>query len=240
MSLGLLTRASSGWGRVFGIAEQGLVAVVVRVAAGVLASQNSSFLEAALVQNHHFWRLARVRAARSFASAAACCWRRAPPSHASAGRGLGARLPVSSRPACAGSSTQYDTAQPAHAGVAAAGSPPMCEAMPFPRRGASGRSNMYVCHIDMEAYTRMSKYRIQERGLYSTMSDRVRRPSRVRRRWRPCERAKRCAANVPSPQPFFSLRPHVYATSLSSERARLSADRARAKKSVPHLIGCTK
>ena len=61
MSLGLLTRASSGWRRVFGIAEQGLVAVLVRVAAGVLASQNGSFLKAALVQNRHFWRLARVR-----------------------------------------------------------------------------------------------------------------------------------------------------------------------------------
>ena len=62
MSLGLLTRASSGWRRVFGIADQGLVAVLVRVAAGILASQNGSFLKAALVQNRHFWRLARVRA----------------------------------------------------------------------------------------------------------------------------------------------------------------------------------
>ena len=43
MSWGLLTRASSGWRRVFGIADQGLVAVLVRVAAGVLASQNGSF-----------------------------------------------------------------------------------------------------------------------------------------------------------------------------------------------------
>ena len=62
MSLGLLTRASSGWRRVLGIAGQGLVAVLVRVAAGVLASQNGSFLKAALVQNRNFWRLARVRA----------------------------------------------------------------------------------------------------------------------------------------------------------------------------------
>ena len=62
MSLGLLTRASSGWRRVFGIADQGIVAVPVRVAAGVLASQNGSFLKAALVQNRNFWRLARVRA----------------------------------------------------------------------------------------------------------------------------------------------------------------------------------
>ena len=44
MSLGLLTRASSGWRRVFGIADQGLVAVLVR-----------SFLKAALVQNRNFW-----------------------------------------------------------------------------------------------------------------------------------------------------------------------------------------
>ena len=41
----------SGWRRVLGIADQGLVAVLVRVAAGVLASQNGSFLKAALVQN---------------------------------------------------------------------------------------------------------------------------------------------------------------------------------------------
>ena len=81
--LGLLTRASSGWRRVFGIADQGLVAVLVRVAAGVLARpkrpilkghactessflgfgpgpgvrevENGSFLKAALVQNRHFW-----------------------------------------------------------------------------------------------------------------------------------------------------------------------------------------
>ena len=62
MSLRLVTRASSGWRRVFGIADQGLVALLVRVAAGVLARQNGSFLEAALVQNRHFWRLVRVRA----------------------------------------------------------------------------------------------------------------------------------------------------------------------------------
>ena len=62
MPLRLVTRASSGWRRVFGIADQGLVALLVRVAAGVLASQNVSFLEAALVQNRHFWRLVRVRA----------------------------------------------------------------------------------------------------------------------------------------------------------------------------------
>ena len=43
VSSGLLTRASSGWRRVFGIADQGLVAVLVRVAAGVLASQNGPF-----------------------------------------------------------------------------------------------------------------------------------------------------------------------------------------------------
>ena len=48
--------------RVFRIADQGLVAVLVRVAAGVLASQNGSFLKAALVQNRHFWCLVRVRA----------------------------------------------------------------------------------------------------------------------------------------------------------------------------------
>ena len=62
MSWGLVTRASSGWRCVFGIGDQGLVALLVRVAAGVLASQNGSFLEAALVQNRHFWRLVRVRA----------------------------------------------------------------------------------------------------------------------------------------------------------------------------------
>ena len=77
VSWGLLTRASSGWRRVFGIADQGLVAVLVRVAAGVLASQNGSFLKAALVlgpgpgvrevQNGSFlkavfWALVRVRA----------------------------------------------------------------------------------------------------------------------------------------------------------------------------------
>ena len=43
VSWGLLTRASSGWRRDFGIADQGLVAVLVRVAAGVLVSQNGSF-----------------------------------------------------------------------------------------------------------------------------------------------------------------------------------------------------
>ena len=50
MSLGLLTRASSGWRRVFGIADQGLVLVAVqlRVAAGGLASQNGSFLKGGL------------------------------------------------------------------------------------------------------------------------------------------------------------------------------------------------
>ena len=37
---GLLLGVSSGWRRVFGIADQGLVAVLVRVAAGVLASPN--------------------------------------------------------------------------------------------------------------------------------------------------------------------------------------------------------
>ena len=62
MSLGLVTRPSCGWRRVFRIADQGLVALLVRVAAGVLASPNGSFLEAALVQNRHFWRLVRVRA----------------------------------------------------------------------------------------------------------------------------------------------------------------------------------
>ena len=61
MSLGLVTRASSGWRRVFGIADQGLIALLVRVRC-ILASQNGSFLEAALVQNRHFWRLVRVRA----------------------------------------------------------------------------------------------------------------------------------------------------------------------------------
>ena len=43
VSWGLLTRASSGRRRVFGIADQGLVAVLVRVAAGVVASQNGPF-----------------------------------------------------------------------------------------------------------------------------------------------------------------------------------------------------
>ena len=43
MALGLLIRASSEWRRVFGIADQDLVAVLVRVAAGVLASQNGPF-----------------------------------------------------------------------------------------------------------------------------------------------------------------------------------------------------
>ena len=43
VSWGLLTRASSGWRRVFGIADQGLAAALVRVGAGVLASQNASF-----------------------------------------------------------------------------------------------------------------------------------------------------------------------------------------------------
>ena len=62
VSWGLLTEPLSGWRRVFGIADQGLVAVLVRVAAGVLASQNGSFLKAAFVQNRHFWRLVRVRA----------------------------------------------------------------------------------------------------------------------------------------------------------------------------------
>ena len=62
MSLGLVSRACSGRRRVFGIADQGLVALLVRVAASVLARQNGSFLEAALVQNRHFWRLVRVRA----------------------------------------------------------------------------------------------------------------------------------------------------------------------------------
>ena len=58
---GLLTRALSGLRRVFGFADRGLVAVLVQVAAGVLASQNGSFGKAALVQNRHFWVLVRVR-----------------------------------------------------------------------------------------------------------------------------------------------------------------------------------
>ena len=62
MSLGLVTRALSGWRCVIGIGAQGLIALLVRVAASVLASQNGSFLEAALVQNRNFWRLVRVRA----------------------------------------------------------------------------------------------------------------------------------------------------------------------------------
>ena len=71
VSWGLLLGVSRGWrrvlkiadqglvweGRVFGIADQGLVAVLVRVGAGVLASQNGSFRKAALVQNRHFWGL---------------------------------------------------------------------------------------------------------------------------------------------------------------------------------------
>ena len=84
MSLGLVTRASSGWRRVFGIADQGLVALLVRVAArrsGELifrgrACTESSFLafgagpgsgrskrlifKGGLVQNRHFWTLVRV------------------------------------------------------------------------------------------------------------------------------------------------------------------------------------
>ena len=43
MCWGLLTRALSGLRRVLGFADRGLVAVLVRVAAGVLASQNGSF-----------------------------------------------------------------------------------------------------------------------------------------------------------------------------------------------------
>ena len=39
----LLVGVSRGWRRVLGIADQGLVAVLVRVAAGVLASQNGPF-----------------------------------------------------------------------------------------------------------------------------------------------------------------------------------------------------
>ena len=50
----LLVCAWRGWRRVIGIADQGLVALLVRVAAGVLASQNGSFLKAALVQNRIF------------------------------------------------------------------------------------------------------------------------------------------------------------------------------------------
>ena len=38
------------------------IAVLVRVAAGVLANQNGSFLKTGLVQNRHFWALVRVRA----------------------------------------------------------------------------------------------------------------------------------------------------------------------------------
>ena len=54
MSLGLVSRVWSGWRRVLGIADlgigdEGLVALLVRVAAGALAS--GSFFEAALVQN---------------------------------------------------------------------------------------------------------------------------------------------------------------------------------------------
>ena len=71
MSLGLLIRASSGWQRVLGIAKKVVVwmapcvrviAVRVRVAAGVLASENGSCLKAGLVQNRHFRALVRVRA----------------------------------------------------------------------------------------------------------------------------------------------------------------------------------
>ena len=62
MSWGLLTQPLSGWRGVLRIADQGLVAVlVVRVAAGVLASQNSSFIKAGLVQNRHFVVLVRAR-----------------------------------------------------------------------------------------------------------------------------------------------------------------------------------
>ena len=56
-----LVGVSRGWRRVLGIADQGLVAVLVRVAAGILASQNGNFGKAALVQNRHFWVLVRVR-----------------------------------------------------------------------------------------------------------------------------------------------------------------------------------
>ena len=42
VSWGLLTRASSGWHCVFGIADQGLVAMLVRVAAGVLARSKTA------------------------------------------------------------------------------------------------------------------------------------------------------------------------------------------------------
>ena len=49
MSEGLLTRAS-----------------------GILASQNGSFLKAALVQNRHFWALGRVRTKRLTFKGRAC------------------------------------------------------------------------------------------------------------------------------------------------------------------------
>ena len=45
---GLLKEPLSGWRRVFGIADRGLVAVLLRVAAGGLPSQNGSFLKGGL------------------------------------------------------------------------------------------------------------------------------------------------------------------------------------------------
>ena len=86
-ALGFPTTASSGWCRVFGMADQGLVAaggsrrsgepkrlllkgractessfLVFGPGPGVREVQNGSFLKAALVQNRHFWTLVRVRA----------------------------------------------------------------------------------------------------------------------------------------------------------------------------------
>ena len=45
MSWGLLVSVSRGWRRVLGIADQGLVAVLVPVAAGVLASPKRLILK---------------------------------------------------------------------------------------------------------------------------------------------------------------------------------------------------
>ena len=67
MSLGLLSRASSGWRRVIeiGVVVEVLVrvvAVLVQVTAAFLASQNGLLLKAGLVRNRYFWALVRVRA----------------------------------------------------------------------------------------------------------------------------------------------------------------------------------
>ena len=66
MSLGLLTRASSGWRRVIGTGSSRGSArsktVHFKRPVRALADQSGSFLKAGLVQNRHFWAFVRVRA----------------------------------------------------------------------------------------------------------------------------------------------------------------------------------